>query len=525
MRTKHVTNLVFVCQKDDSLALQSLNFLREKGYCIQILNEGETAPVGSVALYTGHNEQWSSRHLRAAAHRLVDLRPEWALTTPFVAALRKNRYGKVENAAIQLAQQYESWLLGESGVVLPWETPNGRQTSYKDLMESWLDLASGVLNPDDMKKVLASKILAPELKGRGGAVVLNNLSETGRVVCSPADLPKDLRGNDAYANLSKFTQPIVSYGTSDAANVFEFVQTLKLARYLGLPAVFETYPGSHNWDYWLKGFLNPSLSVFKSALNNGELGLRPQDKYTAILSSEKVLSVFPALGMEHIAEIAAKAADCPVWKWYQTAMAMVAEQLFTALGFSISYAFTTTEELCMASGKWGKDIREVAREVEKASGIPVVVLNAPDGHQFKTNDRQLPYKTIKQLHDEGFWLGGAAIYDLIFSLGRFGGVITMAKDSTAGRVNLLAKPYMSGDSGLYVCPVGLFRLSSEGQNEDWSVDPWVLLELLQRWGPEKACEELYKVWNSMEVPLARENIGRKTVATVSESGIRVRVSG
>ena len=99
----------------------------------------------------------------------------------------------------------------------------------------------------------------------------------------------------------------------------------------------------------------------------------------------------------------------------------------------------------------------------------------------------------------------------------------MVKDSTAGQVNLMSRPYLKGDSGLHLVPVGLFRLTSEGQNEDWSVDPLVFWELLQRWGTEKAPVELRKIWDAMELPLLKQHIGRKTVATVTQGGVRVRV--
>ena len=100
----------------------------------------------------------------------------------------------------------------------------------------------------------------------------------------------------------------------------------------------------------------------------------------------------------------------------------------------------------------------------------------------------------------------------------------LIKDNLTGRVHLVAREFLgASDSGLYLLPVGLFRMTSRRQNEDWSIDPWVLLELFERWGSEKSRRIVRRIWDLMEIPLKEENIGRKTVVVVSLDGIEVEV--
>jgi len=205
----------------------------------------------------------------------------------------------------------------------------------------------------------------------------------------------------------------------------------------------------------------------------------------------------------------------------QSILTLAQKKVLELLGIEVPLAFTTTEELLKAVGYWDMPSSAFAEDLEKATGYTVVAFNTPGDLQIKTRNRFSDKVTVGQLHDRGWWLGGAGIYRLIYKLGDYGQLYVMVKDSTAGRVNLLAKPYLNDqDSGLHLVPVGLFRLTGSEQNEDWSVDPWVFLELLGRWGLT-AKSHVQAIWNAMEVPLDRSNIGKKTVATVSTNGVQI----
>jgi hypothetical protein len=167
-------------------------------------------------------------------------------------------------------------------------------------------------------------------------------------------------------------------------------------------------------------------------------------------------------------------------------------------------------------------LAELSHTLKTIVDHEVVVYNSATGVQVKTSS-VMPDVTVAEMHQQGGWLGGAALYYMVYHLAQFGGAVVMVKDSTRGRVNLMAKPFLGEDSHLRLAPVGLFRLSADEQNEDWSVDPIVMMLLLNQWGPDKTAEIARLIWDNMEVPLTEDHIGRKTVATVSARGVKVRV--
>lgn len=524
---KRDARLTFVANKSDVDALRCLQLLREHGYATTILSDGEFAPVGSVALYTGHNQHYPSKHLRMAAHRIMDGRPKWACTTPLVASIKANRPEDtrgLETAIVQLADAYIRWMRGEWGALVPWSPPGEVATTYAEMFEVWLDAAEEALGPETMNLIVSSKHVPSHLRGRGGDVVFNNIHPTGHVVTTRGKLPSGTPTNTAYQMLTGLEGVIASYGTSDAANIFEFMQLLKMAHVLGLPAVFETYPTAHNLRYWLDGFLNPSLKLYRTSVNAEDFGLSADAKYTAILSKAQCALLASRAGLDYAAGEMVASADTSIAMWYQAGMREVAKRVLALLHLNVPFAFTTTEDMARATGLWSTRADEYAAGLEKLMGHPVVAINQAEGVQRRSSDGGWGNATIGSLHDQGQWLGGAGIYDLVFGMSLYGGVVVMVKDSTAGRVNNVALKYIESGAPLYVCPVGLFRLSGQEQNEDWAIDPWVFLDLLKRWGTSKAREVVTQLWQAMEVPLDQANIGRKTVATVGFDGITITTS-
>lgn len=531
-------SLVFAGKSSDDLALRGLRRLDKLGFATAVLGPDDFAPIGSVVFYTVKEWPWTAHNIRVAAHRLYPNRPNWAITTPFLVEIKAGARGNVEHAFETLALDYRNWFRGGAGTQVPWETRNGQQTHYKNELEQWMDLVADTIGEEAFLDILSATENREKIRGRGGDIVYFRLGDSGRVVLCKDDLPapygKTLNGspkfgtNKVYREIAGYTDPVVSYGTSDAANLFELLQALKLGQHLGLPVVFETYPSAHNWGYWRNGFLVPSLAVLgvHRPIVEGsipdEFGFRADYKYATLLTAEMVRKRFPMLGLEHIVELAASWADVPLWVFYQRVMQCVANEMLELLNLKPNYTLTTFEKISESMGLSNMRIKFLAEDLERKTGHSVVALNLATGRQLQTSDF-MPQLTVKEAHEQGSWLGGAALYDAVFSLGRFGGIVVMVKDSTAGRVNLIAREYLDETSGLHLAPVGLFRLTADGQNEDWSIDPLVMLELLRRWGPDQARFEVRKIWDAMEVPLERKHIGRKTICTVSQGGVVTKV--
>jgi hypothetical protein len=514
-------NILFAAHEGDQLGMQALGYLQSFGLDTHRVPDGETAPVGAICIYTSDNWVWTSKHLRIAAHRLFPGRPQWAITSPFLAEIKPQPGKNVDAALFELARMYKLWAAGDSGVSVPWECLNNRSSTYTALLEEWFDLLADALG-SDLTDVLMNQMPLVQNRGRGGEVAYR-LMETGRVVMHPADLSRQVPGNSVYEALTGFTKPVVSYGTSDLANTFELLQALKLGHHLCLPVVFENYPGAHNWGYWLDGFLLPSLRMLRVDMADIDFGISPESKYTTLVPA-KFYETLRSHGLVSAASFVEKYVGQPLHVMYTEVMRTIAKEFLGTAGSEVDFALTTTEQIAAQTEVWQMSARTLAKAVHEAAGHGVVVFNGPQGQQVRSDNwRRLPDESVSRLHREGWWLGGAALYYMLFRLGLYGGLVTMVKDSTAGRVNLMARPYLQEGSYLQLSPVGLFRLTSQGQNEDWSIDPIIFWELLQRWGAVKSGEELLKIWNAMEVPLMKEHIGRKTVATVTKEGISIRV--
>lgn len=517
-------DLKFVCQSTDQQAVSCLVALRDLGYECEFLGPDKTAPIGSVALYTGGNDSWPSRNFRVASHRLQENanRPKWTMTTPFLVAIRPGAKGQMLKAAQEVAKMYERWYKGETGAELPWETRNGPPSTYHSLVEGWMDQVAAVIGDNELLAILESqKLDKNKHAGRGGDIVFRVLRDTGNVVVNPDHLATKLPRNEAYFDLTGVEKAPVSYGTSDIMNFFELLQAIKLGYFLGLPVVFETYPSAHDVATWINGFLNPSLKILGAKVWSTDFTDEPGAKYTTIITREKLKRIIKSAKLDSVAHIILEWADQPMWVIYQNAAQYVAERILKALNISVDFRFTTTEDICRRTGIWDMRLSELAQTLRNIVDHDVVVYNTSDGHQVKTN-MGMPDKTVAQIHEEGGWLGGAALYFMVYHLAEYGGVVVMVKDSTRGRVNLMAKPFLGKGSTLRLAPVGLFRMTAEEQNEDWSVDPLVLMEVIAQWGPEKLAQCAKVMWDSMQVPLAEEHIGNKTVVTVNLGGVKVR---
>lgn len=519
--------LLFVAKEADALAKKAVELLQLKGYQTELLGDEQNAPLGAVAIYSGYNDHFPHKHTRLASHRLKADSPPWTHTTPFIWSMRENRKGNWTDAVISAARQIERWVQGKAGAAAPWMPHNSGMpsASYQTMLEEWFDSLADVIGEKEVAELIGQRKLPDRLRGRGGDIVYHYLQQTGRVLLAPGLISqRELPPNQIFQDLLGLEVAPVNYGTTDLANIFELLQLVKLGVYMQRPAVFELYPSAHNFGYWYRGFLNPSLALTGQSIAPAEVGLNEDSKYssTEFDAQRFAIALAEKGGLSAVYELIASSsslAEC-----YQLAMQEVVKRMLHAVEASADLHLLPYEQLLPAMGYYQMSAKTFALKIQDAAGHPVNAFNLANGLQVKTDAVNFS-GTVEDLHKRGGWLGGAGIYLCAFEIGLHGGSIAMIKDSSAGRVNKLALPYLKQEaSRLYVSPVGLFRLTAAGQNPDWSIDPLVLLQLLDNWGPSKANEELRRVWDAMEVPLARGNIGKKTVATVTSDGINIAIT-
>lgn len=136
--------ITFCASVSDQKGLQALEILQDKGCQTRILQEGEIAPQTAVAIFSlvgVASNPIPGRYLRIAAHRLLVLRPGWAINTPFLAAIngsnRKWYSDRFAEAVLGLARMYENWFYsGARG--LPWGGESSSEEQICDL-EEWRD--------------------------------------------------------------------------------------------------------------------------------------------------------------------------------------------------------------------------------------------------------------------------------------------------------------------------------------------------------------------------------------------------
>ncbi|OGC70712.1 hypothetical protein A2415_03680 [candidate division WWE3 bacterium RIFOXYC1_FULL_39_7] len=521
---------LFVCHKKDSLALKCLEILKASkvGCLVRVLNEGQLAPVGSIAIYDGteeitvngekarRNDQWPSRHMRVAAHRTYERRPHWAESTPFVVPVRTSAHGSLQSAVLEMATMYTRWFRGEAGVTLPWETWNGQRTTKRDLMESWLDLVQGAVGKEALGEIMASHKIPEKYQDRGGAIVFNHFP-VQRIVM------------DGEHNAGKASY--VSFGTSSLASPHDFVQALKSAAFMRKPLRFFTYGAAYNAGRHLSERLLPSLQIFgdvdECALNT----LLPKDRWgekplDIVMDPIVVREAFRKLGLNGIASTAAELANCDMAEWYRRALGLIGVRILADVK---TYADFSIFEEDLPDTNANMKVSTLAQEVQEALGHSGNILNGPNGENVPSD--LIGYSTLadtklERLFSEGWWLGGASIYYLWFKNAEIAPFVAMVNDGDWGKVNLVGRKWTQSPYDLHVLPVGYFRIyprTHTGVVHHVAIDPWVLLELHERWGTNLTRMYNNRLWNALEVPLHRENVGKRTYVEVGESEFMVRV--
>ncbi len=393
-------------------------------------------------------------------------------------------------------------------------------------------------------------IATKKQRGRGGAICYGELDYTGRIVSQPADFPANLPPNDFFTAASGFNQPVATYGTSDAANVFELLAALKAGALFDLPVVFDQYQSAHIVENFARRVLTPSLAMLNTTLNVADLGLNPKGKLTQIMNPDRVQTAFAAAGLSIANQAEQAAINQTVAGWYRQAMSLLADQWLALIGATVPYQIIPLETLFQQLPAWHSAVPAYANIIEGKAKHQVGLLNYDWGDERLDTDSlitdwgggtavrvggetliksrnqfSMPQTTIAQAHQQGYWLAGYPIYHLGYSLGLGGGVLQLVKDGSKGDVHRLAKPFLENpQSGLHLLPVGLFRLHATGQNPDASIDPWVMLELLQRWEPSQAKRLARQIWALLDVPLAADRVGREIRVSVDLNGLEVQIT-
>lgn len=362
------------------------------------------------------------------------------------------------------------------------------------------------------------------LVGRGGHVVHYLLSGTGRIVMTPDQLI-GLGGNKTIQSVTGIADPVVTYGSTGLPNTFEVLQAMKGGMFLGKAVVFDNLDAAFDMQYYIERSGNPSFALLGGKMPLEMLGLSLKDKYTTNMSPVLIKRTFGGLNMQ-VTDIATQAAESnpTVASWYRSACGLVVDKVNEYLGLQVNVVLSASEKLMSYSPVWNRNVISAAAGLTRDFSHEVGVINTPSGRLLRSYSGQLPNMTFGQAIAKGYWPSGAVLYQDMYSIGLAGGIVIMVKDSTAGNVHMQAKPHLlNPKSGLHLMPMGLFRICAEGQSEDDHIDPWIFLELLLRWGPQKSADLLRQIWDAMEVPLPREHVGRKTVVRLNLDGLKINV--
>ncbi len=387
-----------------------------------------------------------------------------------------------------------------------------------------------IINKDRLVRIETAHLLAmlrnvtkewtapKAVKSRAGGILFEKFLATGRVITKPIEI---IGTNTLFNESLGISAPPLYYGTTDPANVFELLQVIKSANYLNLPGVYDTYSHAHSiGDYWNR-VLGPSLALF-SDTPFSTLALPFDAKPTHPVNPDDIFNFLKAAGLDLVIPTAVKLAENNSFaNWYRSGMLYLANHVSKLMGFTVPI-YVTPAELLLSGTFIGKlSLRQIASRLESQMNHSLVVANLPDGKQVKSDSlANLGQKNMDQLHELGGWLGGAPIYSACYSLGSFGPLVMLVKDSKAGLVHLLAEPYLKDPFGTYLLPVGLVRLSATGQSPDASIDPWVFLELLLRnKDPQKL---LIEIFNAMPVPLSTDIVGQKTLMDINLNGLNIK---
>ncbi len=130
-----------VTHEKDDFAVEALDKFKKRGYPVNVLTDGEYAQPSDLAIFSvngnGIQINFPGRHSRLAAHRLIEagVVPEWALSTPYLIAIRKHPNQKTwqtfDSTVKFIGQMYEQWFAGIRNCNCPWGCePTGDSLSF-----------------------------------------------------------------------------------------------------------------------------------------------------------------------------------------------------------------------------------------------------------------------------------------------------------------------------------------------------------------------------------------------------------
>jgi len=299
----------------------------------------------------------------------------------------------------------------------------------------------------------------------------------------------------------------VCYGTSALSNIAELIQTMKVAAHLNLPCVFDCYPTAYN--------VGNTVSRFRKSLQGTEINipewvpesLWEKKSYQITANTEKFLPH----GLPYL--------EGTLDYQYIQIQKIIAEILKKVLELDIKVTIVRAEEGTLLM----KDkIGSLAGRVRRAANHSVRLLYEPTGNPIST-EAAYPYnhKTLKQMHEMGYWASGALIYYSVYYLGGRNGTVNLIYDGAKGGIHLQAREWMEDPYKLWVAPVGSFGIHPQGF--DTPIDPFVFLMLLNKWGNDKTEEILQKIWDACEAPLDWRSVGTKTKVNLSLDGLSIEV--
>ena len=154
-----------VTHETDDFAVSALKTLKKGRPSIEVafLN-GDHARSTDVAVFTLGKEfmvHFPGRHIRMAAHRLLEagVVPEWAATTPYLAALRVHPREKTRNSIKEavsfLADSYAHWFTGRK-CTCPWGCePEGESLDFfRKWQQKALNVGEG--EPEEVQRFLST---------------------------------------------------------------------------------------------------------------------------------------------------------------------------------------------------------------------------------------------------------------------------------------------------------------------------------------------------------------------------------
>lgn len=259
--------------------------------------------------------------------------------------------------------------------------------------------------------------------------------------------------------------PRVVFGTSGLWNAYEVLVAIKVAAGLGLPLVWFNYPSAYVVEEQLELTTYQSLPLLDpDPIGSDEIGRQVEGS----------LAVQAEFG-----------------HWFATAN-----------GCRVEITTSSLEDLIQRMGIMEMLVIDyVAALLECREGI-YRAFNLLDGGRFRglnTNSRLGAFQdwTIRDLHDRGGWLSGAGIHWTLRHLADYGPYVEVLPDLSRGNVYEMYAGVGSNFRGILT---GRFHLRAEGQTPEWaSICPLVFLELIRRWGPEKAERVARTLWEAIAV--------------------------